>query len=71
MRMRKAFVFAAGLSVCGAGLAHASVGDGYPDSGKAIGLTKAIQVLKPSADAKAEGKSAERRAHEDIKDASS
>src|SRR5437868_12258896 len=35
-----------------------------PDSGKAIGLTKAIQVLKPSADAKAEAKSAERRAHE-------
>ena len=42
-----------------------------PESGKAIGLTKAIQLLKPDADSKAEAKSAEKRAHEDIKDASS
>jgi len=42
-----------------------------PDRGKALGLAKAIQSLKPDADAKAEAKSAERRAQEDIKDASS
>jgi hypothetical protein len=42
-----------------------------PQGGKALGLAKAIQTLKPDADAKAEAKSAERRAQEDIKDASS
>ena len=42
-----------------------------PEGGKALSLAKAIQTLKPQADAKAEAKSAERRAHEDIKDASS
>ena len=44
---------------------------GAPESGKALSLSKAIQTLKPDADAKAEAKSAERRAQEDIKDASS
>jgi Zn-dependent protease with chaperone function len=44
MRKRKAFVFAAGLSVCGTGLAQASVGDGYPDTGKAI------QQISPATD---------------------
>ena len=39
--------------------------------GKPLSLSKAIQTLKPDADAKAEAKSAERRAQEDIKDASS
>jgi hypothetical protein len=42
-----------------------------PDSGKPLSLSKAIQTLKPDADAKAEAKTAERRAQEDIKDASS
>jgi len=42
-----------------------------PDRGKGLSLAKAIQSLKPDADAKAEAKSAERRAQEDIKDASS
>ena len=42
-----------------------------PDGGKPLSLAKAIQTLKPAADAKAEAKSAEKRAHEDIKDASS
>jgi hypothetical protein len=42
-----------------------------PDRGKSLSLAKAIQSLKPDADAKAEAKSAERRAQEDIKDASS
>jgi hypothetical protein len=42
-----------------------------PEGGKALSLAKAIQTLKPEADAKAEAKSAERRAQEDIKDASS
>src|SRR5260221_7035480 len=42
-----------------------------PEGGKALSLAKAIQTLKPAADAKAEAKSAEKRAHEDIKDASS
>jgi hypothetical protein len=42
-----------------------------PEGGKALSLAKAIQTLKPDADAKAEAKSAERRAQEDIKDASS
>jgi hypothetical protein len=42
-----------------------------PDGGKALGLAKAIQTLKPEADSKAEAKNAERRAQEDIKDAAS
>jgi hypothetical protein len=42
-----------------------------PESGKALSLAKAIQTLKPGADAKAEAKNAEKRAQEDIKDASS
>ena len=42
-----------------------------PEGGKALSLSKAIQTLKPEADAKAEAKNAERRAQEDIKDASS
>ena len=42
-----------------------------PEGGKAVSLAKAIQLLKPTADAKAEAKSAERRANEDIKDAES
>jgi hypothetical protein len=42
-----------------------------PDSGKAMSLSKAIRAMKPDADAKPEAKSAEKRAREDIKDASS
>ena len=42
-----------------------------PDGGKPLSLSKAIQTLKPDADGKAEAKSAQRRAQEDIKDASS
>jgi hypothetical protein len=42
-----------------------------PPRDRALTLSKAIHVLKPDADAKAEAKSAERRAREDIKDASS
>ena len=42
-----------------------------PETGKAVSLVKAIQTLKPEADAKAEAKNAERRAREDIKDANS
>jgi hypothetical protein len=42
-----------------------------PENGKPVNLVKAIHLLKPDADAKAEAKTAERRAHEDIKDASS
>lgn len=42
-----------------------------PERGKPVHLVKAIRLLKPDADAKAEAKTAERRAHEDIKDASS
>lgn len=42
-----------------------------PDHAKGLSLVKAIQSLKPDADAKTEAKSAERRASEDIKDASS
>ena len=38
---------------------------------KALNLNKAIHVLKPEADAKAEARKAERRAHEAIKDAGS
>jgi hypothetical protein len=40
-----------------------------PEGGKALSLAKAIQTLKPEADAKAEAKNAEKRAQEDIKDA--
>ena len=42
-----------------------------PESGKGLNLAKAIQTLKPDADAKTEAKNAERRAQEDIKDATS
>ncbi len=42
-----------------------------PDGGKALSLSKAIHTLKPDADAKSEAKTAERRAREDIKDATS
>jgi hypothetical protein len=42
-----------------------------PPRDKALSLTKAIRVLNPDADAKAEARTAERRAREDIKDASS
>ncbi len=42
-----------------------------PPRDRALTLSKAIHMLKPDADAKAEAKSAERRAREDIKDASS
>lgn len=40
-----------------------------PEAGKALSLSKAIHTLKPDADAKTEAKTAERRAREDIKDA--
>lgn len=40
-----------------------------PEDRKALSLAKAIQTLKPEADAKAEAKNAEKRAQEDIKDA--
>ncbi len=36
-----------------------------------MNLSKAIRVLKPDADARGEAKNAEKRASEDIKDASS
>jgi hypothetical protein len=36
-----------------------------------LSLSKAILVFKPNADAKAEAKTAEKRAQEDIKDARS
>ena len=42
-----------------------------PENGKPMNLVKAIRLLKPDADSKAEAKTAEKRAHEDIKDASS
>ena len=42
-----------------------------PEDGKALNLTKAIETLKPNADARTEAKNAERRAQEDIKDARS
>ena len=42
-----------------------------PPRNKALPLSKAIRMLNSDADAKAEAKSAERRAREDIKDASS
>lgn len=41
-----------------------------PADNKAMGLAKAIHLLKPEADFKAEAKSAQHRAAEDIKDAS-
>jgi hypothetical protein len=42
-----------------------------PESGKALGLAKAITTFRPDADARTEAKNAERRAQEDIKDARS
>ena len=42
-----------------------------PSRQKGMSLSTAIRVLKPDADAKNEAKSAEKRAREDIKDASS
>jgi hypothetical protein len=42
-----------------------------PENSKPVNLVQAIHLLKPDADAKAEAKTAEKRAHEDIKDASS
>ena len=42
-----------------------------PENGKALSLSKAIRTLKPDADAKAEAKTADKRAREDIKDATS
>jgi hypothetical protein len=42
-----------------------------PARDKGMSLYKAIRVLKPDANAKVEAKSAEKRAREDIKDASS
>jgi hypothetical protein len=42
-----------------------------PPRDRALTLTNAIRVLSPDANAKAEAKSAEKRAREDIKDASS
>lgn len=42
-----------------------------PPRDKAMSLTKAIRMLNSDADAKAEARTAERRAREDIKDASS
>ena len=42
-----------------------------PEGGKAVSLVKAIHQFKPDADAKAEVKTAEKRAQEDIKDAKS
>src|SRR5260370_514487 len=42
-----------------------------PEGGKALSLSKAIHPLKPDADAKAEAKPADKRAREDIKDATS
>ncbi len=42
-----------------------------PPRDKALPLSKAIHLLNSNADAKAQAKSAERRAREDIKDASS
>jgi hypothetical protein len=42
-----------------------------PEGGKALSLSRTIHTLKPDADAKTEAKTAERRAREDIKDATS
>jgi len=41
-----------------------------PSNGKALDLSKAIRVLKPDANSRSEAKNAEKRAREDIKDAS-
>jgi hypothetical protein len=41
-----------------------------PSNDKAINLSKAICVLKPDANSRTEAKTAEKRAREDIKDAS-
>jgi hypothetical protein len=41
-----------------------------PAGGKAMGLHKAVDLLKPDSNAKTETNNALRRAHEDIKDAS-
>jgi hypothetical protein len=40
-----------------------------PAGGKAMGLTRAIDLLKPDSNARAEANNALRRAHDDIKDA--
>jgi hypothetical protein len=42
-----------------------------PKGDKGVSLSKAIQLLKQGADAKAEGKNAERQANEDLKEAGS
>jgi hypothetical protein len=42
-----------------------------PKGDKGVSLSKAIQLLKPGADAKAEAKNAERQANEDLKEAGS
>jgi hypothetical protein len=42
-----------------------------PSREKGMSLSRAIRELKPDADARTEAKNAERRAREDIKDASS
>jgi hypothetical protein len=41
-----------------------------PASGKEMSLSKAIRVSKPEANARTEARNAEKRAREDIKDAS-
>src|SRR5947208_1574811 len=41
-----------------------------PSGGKAMGLTRSVDLLKSDSDAKSEASNALRRAHEDIKDAS-
>jgi hypothetical protein len=41
-----------------------------PSNDKAMDLSKAIHVLRPAVDSRAQAKSAEKRAREDIKDAS-
>lgn len=41
-----------------------------PSGGKAMGLSRSIDLLKPDANARAEAKEALRKAHDDIKDAS-
>jgi len=41
-----------------------------PSNDKALDLSKAIRVLKPDANSRSEAKNAEKRAREDIKDAS-
>jgi hypothetical protein len=42
-----------------------------PANGKVLSLSKAIRAMKPDANARLEAKSAEKRAREDIKDATS